>query len=96
MELKLKEYLKKKIIEAIRQEKANGRKALNPVWSGLNSYIRKAYNIEPAALYDEMEREGLIKIRPMRTRDGKSFVLLYLPEDIKDKNFERWEKFFKG
>jgi hypothetical protein len=95
----IKEMLKKKIIEAIKEEKRNGRRALNPVWSGLNAYLRKRFNIDPVELYKEMEQEGLIRIRPMRNKKGQGYVLLYLSEDLKNndqKIIERWEKFFQN
>jgi hypothetical protein len=53
----MREMLKKKILEAIREEKKHGRKALNPVWSGLNAYLRKQFNIDPVELYEVEDKK---------------------------------------
>jgi hypothetical protein len=72
--------IEEKVLESIRRyKKETGFRGFNPVWSGLNDLLRRK-GFDPREVYQKMQEKGLILIRPMRV-NGKSFILLYLPED---------------
>ncbi|MEO0301784.1 MAG: hypothetical protein ABIM98_07425 [candidate division WOR-3 bacterium] len=78
----MKEKLVSLILALVGEEWRKNRRGFNPVWSGLNNFIRSK-GFEPTQIYEELSQKGLIKIRPMKiSKNGKEykFVLLYPPE----------------
>jgi hypothetical protein len=74
------EEVERRVVQTIEEyKKRTGFRGFNPVWNGLNALLRQK-GFEPVELYQKMQEKGLIRIRPMRV-NGKSFILLYLPED---------------
>ncbi|MEM2264632.1 MAG: hypothetical protein QXX03_05520 [Nitrososphaerota archaeon] len=91
----MKEQIKEMVIKVIKEKKIQtGKKGYNPVWSGLNEFIRSK-GLDPIEIYEELKKEGKIHIRPCRTKTGQGYVLLYLKEDIKEKDFSEFEKYLK-
>lgn len=95
------------VMEQIREAKKNGHRGFNPVFSGLNSFLRNNLNIEPRLLYEEMKKKNLIDIVPIKktitTKSGKvmevKYVVLYLkgdaPSSKLDEFKKKWEEFTK-
>jgi hypothetical protein len=86
--------IEEKVLESIRRyKKETGYRGFNPVWSGLNDLLRRK-GLDPKEVYRKMQDKGLVRIRPMKV-NGKSFILLYLPEDapsrLPDYLKEIWE-----
>lgn len=78
----MKEKLMKLVLALVSKEWERNKRGFNPVWSGLNNFIRSK-GFSPTDLYKELSEKNLIKIRPMRvSKNGKEyrFVLLYPPE----------------
>ncbi|MEM5866945.1 MAG: hypothetical protein QXG39_03385 [Candidatus Aenigmatarchaeota archaeon] len=86
-DVKEREKIKEFIVLKIKGHKAQtGYKGYNPVWGKLNETLREL-GYDPREIYEEMQREGKIKIRPI-----KGAVLLYLPEDVTDTQKETLKK----
>lgn len=78
-----KEQIKEMVVRVVEKHRNSSKfKGYNPVWKGLNDFIKeKGFN--PKDIYEELKNEGKIYIRPMRTKNGQKYILLYLPQDVK-------------
>lgn len=78
----MKERITSLILALVSEEWKKSKRGFNPVWTGLNNFIRSK-GLEPTEIYEELADKGLLKIRPMKiNKNGKEykFVLLYPPE----------------